>query len=192
MTRQIQIRRGTATEHENFTGAIGEVTMDTTNKTLRVHDGTTAGGIPLAKLDQTISDLSSLDSQHAHQLIGNRVWISEEYSLSNSANVEITHNLNLTDIRMASAIPYLRFTSAVAGYSIDDIISNFALCGQYYMLNNSLAGVVTYGNLLNLAANTVVIPRLVNQTSVAVFNKSTGVATLVDISKVKVSVKIIY
>ena len=33
MSRQIQIRRGTAAEHENFTGAIGEITMDTTNKT---------------------------------------------------------------------------------------------------------------------------------------------------------------
>ena len=49
MSRQIQIRRGTATEHSTFTGALGEVTMDTTNKTLRVHDGQTAGGVPLAK-----------------------------------------------------------------------------------------------------------------------------------------------
>lgn len=49
MSRQIQIRRGTATEHENFTGAIGEVTMDTTNKTLRVHDGETLGGTQLAR-----------------------------------------------------------------------------------------------------------------------------------------------
>ena len=52
MSRQIQIRRGTAAEHENFTGAIGEITMDTTNKTLRVHDGETAGGTVLAKSSQ--------------------------------------------------------------------------------------------------------------------------------------------
>lgn len=44
MSRQIQIRRGTAAEHETFTGADGEVTVDTTNYTLRVHDGTTPGG----------------------------------------------------------------------------------------------------------------------------------------------------
>ena len=49
MSRQIQIRRGTAAENDAFTGAIGEVTMDTTNKTLRIHDGTTAGGTVLAK-----------------------------------------------------------------------------------------------------------------------------------------------
>ena len=49
MSRQVQIRRGSATAHTNFTGAIGEITMDTTNKTLRVHDGETVGGIKLAK-----------------------------------------------------------------------------------------------------------------------------------------------
>ncbi len=51
MARQIQIRRGTAEEHESFTGAIGEVTMDTTNNTLRVHDGETIGGTALARAD---------------------------------------------------------------------------------------------------------------------------------------------
>lgn len=49
MSRQIQIRRGTAAENDVFTGAIGEITMDTTNNTLRVHDGETTGGITLAK-----------------------------------------------------------------------------------------------------------------------------------------------
>ena len=49
MSRQIQIRRGTAAEHNNFTGKIGEITMDTTNNTLRVHDGQTPGGTILAK-----------------------------------------------------------------------------------------------------------------------------------------------
>jgi len=49
MTRQIQIRRGTSAEHEIFTGAIGEVTMDTDVKTLRVHDGETVGGTALAR-----------------------------------------------------------------------------------------------------------------------------------------------
>lgn len=44
MSRQIQIRRGTKNQHASFTGAIGEVTMDTTNNTLRVHDGKTVGG----------------------------------------------------------------------------------------------------------------------------------------------------
>lgn len=49
MSRQIQMRRGTANEHSNFIGAIGEITIDTDNKTIRVHDGETVGGTPLAR-----------------------------------------------------------------------------------------------------------------------------------------------
>lgn len=63
MSRQIQIRRGSATEHNTFIGAIGEITMDTTNKTLRVHDGETAGGIELAR-----SDMSNLSTNGMTQI----------------------------------------------------------------------------------------------------------------------------
>ena len=50
MAIQIRLRQGTTTEHNSFTGAVGEVTVDTTNKTLRVHDGSTVGGTRLATL----------------------------------------------------------------------------------------------------------------------------------------------
>ena len=50
MSRQIQIRRGTVAQHETFTGAVGELTFD--GQTLRVHDGTTVGGIILARADE--------------------------------------------------------------------------------------------------------------------------------------------
>lgn len=47
MARQIQNRRGTKEENDNFTGAEGEITIDTTNSTIRVHDGQTTGGTEL-------------------------------------------------------------------------------------------------------------------------------------------------
>lgn len=49
MAKQVQIRRGTTAEHATFTGAIGEITVDTTKDTLVVHDGSLAGGYPLAR-----------------------------------------------------------------------------------------------------------------------------------------------
>lgn len=58
MAIQIQLRQGTTTEHNTFTGAVGEVTVDTTKDTLVVHDGVTAGGHPVAaraNADGTIS-----------------------------------------------------------------------------------------------------------------------------------------
>lgn len=60
MSRQIQFRRGSSAEHETFTGAPGEITVDTTNNTLRVHDGETAGGTTLAKRSE-IPDLTPYD-----------------------------------------------------------------------------------------------------------------------------------
>lgn len=48
MATQIQFRRGTTTESNSFTGAEGEVTVDTTKDMLVVHDGTTVGGFPTA------------------------------------------------------------------------------------------------------------------------------------------------
>ena len=49
MPDQLQLRGGTTTEHNSFTGVSKEVTVDTTKKTLVVHDGSTQGGTPLMK-----------------------------------------------------------------------------------------------------------------------------------------------
>ena len=59
MAKKLQLRRGTTTQHGSFTGAEGEVTIDTTKDTAVVHDGSTAGGTPLAKED--MSNVSSSD-----------------------------------------------------------------------------------------------------------------------------------
>ena len=57
MPDQLQLRGGTTTEHNTFTGASKEVTVDTTKKTAVVHDGTTAGGNPLMREDGANSAL---------------------------------------------------------------------------------------------------------------------------------------
>ena len=50
---QIQYRRGSEAQNNAFTGALGEITVDTTNDTLRVHDGSTAGGFTLVNTSAT-------------------------------------------------------------------------------------------------------------------------------------------
>ena len=58
MAKQLQLRQGTTTEHNTFTGAVGEVTVDTTKDVPVVHDGVTVGGHPVASkanADGTIS-----------------------------------------------------------------------------------------------------------------------------------------
>jgi hypothetical protein len=53
MTKQVQRRRGTATQHTSFTGADGETSVNTTNKSIHVHDGSTVGGFEAARIDLT-------------------------------------------------------------------------------------------------------------------------------------------
>lgn len=44
-----QRRRGTTAQHASFTGLLGELTVDTDKDTVVVHDGSLAGGYPLAR-----------------------------------------------------------------------------------------------------------------------------------------------
>ena len=53
MAKLLKLRRGTTTQHGSFTGAEGEVTIDTTKDTAVVHDGAQVGGRPLAREDMT-------------------------------------------------------------------------------------------------------------------------------------------
>ncbi|ACB96295.1 hypothetical protein [Beijerinckia indica] len=52
MAVQVQLRRGSETDIASFKGAQGEIVMDTTNNRLILCDGTTQGGVPLAKLSE--------------------------------------------------------------------------------------------------------------------------------------------
>ena len=64
MATQVQFRRGTTGEHSAFTGAVGEVTVDTEKRTVCIHDATQAGGFPLLREDGTNTNfaLGSLSS----------------------------------------------------------------------------------------------------------------------------------
>ena len=58
MATQVQFRRGTTGEHSAFTGAVGEVTVDTEKKTVCIHDASQIGGFPLLREDFSNSNLA--------------------------------------------------------------------------------------------------------------------------------------
>ena len=59
MAKLLKLRRGTTSQHSSFTGAEAECTVDTDKETLVVHNGSTAGGFPLAR--ENMSNVSSGD-----------------------------------------------------------------------------------------------------------------------------------
>ena len=58
MATQVQFRRGTTAEHQSFKGADGEVTVDTSLKTVVIHDALTNGGFPVLRQDGSNSQLN--------------------------------------------------------------------------------------------------------------------------------------
>ena len=60
MAKLLKLRRGNTSQHGSFTGAEGEVTVDTDKDTLVVHDGSQAGGRPLAREDMSNVSAASI------------------------------------------------------------------------------------------------------------------------------------
>ena len=50
MATQLQLRKGTKVQNDAFTGAEGELTYVSDTKSLRIHDGSTQGGISIGGL----------------------------------------------------------------------------------------------------------------------------------------------
>tara|TARA_R110001632_G_scaffold16686_3_gene53498 strand:+ start:1165 stop:1371 length:207 start_codon:yes stop_codon:yes gene_type:complete len=62
MPKRVQFRRGTTSQNDAFTGDDGELSVNTTTYALRVHDGSTAGGFEMMKVDMSnIEDGTQLD-----------------------------------------------------------------------------------------------------------------------------------
>ena len=72
MATELQFRRGTTSEHASFTGAQSEVTHDIDRNALVVHDGSTQGGHPVARLDESIEGRKAQIAQGFIQREGTR------------------------------------------------------------------------------------------------------------------------
>ena len=95
----IQFRRGNTTQHNSFTGLLGEVTVDTDKKTLVVHDGSTTGGFPLAR-EGAASNASS-GSFTSNVTIGGTLAVTSTASFTD--DVSITGDLGMTGHIIPSA-----------------------------------------------------------------------------------------
>jgi len=58
MPTTLQFRRGTTAQNNAFTGALGEITVDTTEDAIRVHDNSTAGGFETVAREAKYADVA--------------------------------------------------------------------------------------------------------------------------------------
>ena len=122
MSTQVQFRRGTTGETSTFTGAVGEVTVNTTLNTCVIHDGSTPGGFSLLRSDGSNSALiqgsasnpslffandsnTGLFSGGADQ-IGLTVGGNARLTIDSSGVVSFTGNVSITgDLTVDGSFP---------------------------------------------------------------------------------------
>ena len=95
MAKKLQLRRGTTSQHSSFTGAVGEVTVDTDKDSLVVHDGSTAGGFPIAKTADLTAKVTkaggdTITGTHTYDSNGN-VVINGTLDYNGSGNATFTN-----------------------------------------------------------------------------------------------------
>ncbi len=84
----VQFRRGTQTQNNNFLGSSGELSIDTSANSLRVHDGVQTGGYELARADLSNITVGILTSVSIGTGAGNTEVISSARELKNITSID--------------------------------------------------------------------------------------------------------
>jgi hypothetical protein len=173
MASQVQYRRGTNAQNAAFTGALAEITVDTTNGTLRVHDAITVGGSNIATVAYVTSQISALSSNSISSGTSNvRVFANGNVTTSaaGTANVlnvtstgaiitgdlSVTGNATLSGnilgdrIQNGTTIIDIQTANGNANISVAGTsnVAVFASTGAFITGINSVSGNITGGNIL--------------------------------------------
>lgn len=142
----ILFKRGNTQSNDSYTGQLGEITLDTQLRQLRIHDGIIPGGTVVANLNDLqnalddlglgISDIEGLESALStinvsiNALTG-RVETLETESIKRDGSVAFTGNVNAGNNRITNVSTPTQSTDAASKQYVDDEI-------------NSLGNVFTY------------------------------------------------
>ncbi len=127
MPTVVQFRRGSTTQNNAFTGAEGELTVDTTLDTLRVHDGSTVGGYELVQKNasQTLTNKTiNLTNNTVSATLAQLNTAISDADVSSIAGEETLSNKTL-----ASPIVTTQLTSTSASFTLLDTPTTINLGG---------------------------------------------------------------
>ena len=144
MAKLLKLRRGTTTQHGSFTGAEGEVTVDTDKETLVVHDGSTAGGHPVAA--ENLANVSS--STIAGRLANDSIAVSKIAAGTLPSDVKVTDSNVSGNLTIESA-------DIVDGTIVNADINGSAAIGLSKLATGALPSGITVASA-NIVDGTIV------------------------------------
>ena len=137
MAKLLKLRRGTTTQHSSFTGAEGEVTVDTDKETLVVHDGSTAGGHPVAAEDMANVSSASIAGRLANDSI----------AVGKIAAGTLPSDVKIQDANVSGNLT-IESADIVDGTIVNaDVNASAAIAGTKISPNFGSQNVVTTGNV---------------------------------------------
>jgi len=142
MAKRVQRRRGTTAEHSSFTGAVGEISVDTTKDTIAVHDGSQAGGFPLAREDMNN--------------VTNRIGITQLNCSDGSANQFLKTNGSGT-----LSFATVDATTAAVGGDLSGTVGNAQIVSNSITTTELAPAAVAN---VNIADNTITRGKILNGT----------------------------
>ena len=128
----LQLRRGSTAENDAYTGSVGEITVDTTLSTVRLHDGSTAGGSLVGNLQKNIQ-LGITGDNEIDTSSGNLTIDSA------GGTVTIDDNLNISG------------TTTVSGHILPDIDVTYDLGSSSFKFRD----IYLSGTSINLGSATI-------------------------------------
>ena len=160
MPTVVQFRRGTTAQNDAFTGAVGEVSVDTDKDTLRVHDGSTAGGFEVVNTAST-------------QTISNKTIGSDLLPSADSAYDLGSPSFKWKDLHLSGSTIFLGglvLKDVGGSLSVQDSAGS-SLAGSFSTLTTT--GNVTIGGDLTIEGTTTTV----NTTNLVVEDKNIVIAS---------------
>jgi hypothetical protein len=176
MATQVQRRRGTTAQHATFTGAVGEITIDTDKKTAVVHDGATAGGNPLA-LEADLPDMSNVLE------VGDIGVTVQGYDVTTLKSAAIGVTVQGYDADTAKTDVAQTFTISQKGTQTTDNDLSFNLAAtNFFKCTPGAGGALTFTNIPTGQSGMVLLVNGSNYAITAAATTKVGATTLATIS----------
>ena len=124
MPTALQLRRGSTSQNNAFTGAVGEVSVDTDKDTLRVHDGSTAGGFEVitATATQTLTN-KTLTSPN----ISGAAFTGASFTFEGSTSDSFETTLTVVDPTADRTVTIPNATTTLVGTDVSQTLTNKTL-----------------------------------------------------------------
>jgi hypothetical protein len=163
---KVLLKRGNTVQNNNYTGVSGELTIDTQLKTLRVHDGVTAGGnaITASGAIGSYSNTNTAAYLASQSITSANIGAFQTFANANAATQ--TTSINTVNANIGAFQTFANANAAAQATSIDSINANVGAFQTFANANaatqtteiNSLRANITAANtaITNLTSNAAI------------------------------------